>query len=117
VNVRHTAKTPRPVAALMFRLPAMIDCVQFEEFIVNYLDGTLPARQKFVFNVHLKLCRECRKYLEEYKTAIALAGLQHDVPFSQMELGPVPEDLIKAVIAAQKKRLCHVNSDELNMPT
>jgi predicted anti-sigma-YlaC factor YlaD len=95
--------TTRPLAAIMFRLPLMIDCATFEKFIMDYLEGTLPKRQKFVFDLHLRLCRECRIYLAEYKAAIELAASQQDVPFSKLNVGDVPEDLIKAIIAAQAK--------------
>ena len=99
----HSTPKSRPLAALLFKLPMMIDCETFEEFILGYFDGTLSRRQRFIFELHLRTCRECRKYLREYKNAIALAGSQKEVGFSEMGMGPVPEDLIKAVLAAQKQ--------------
>ena len=100
----HSNLKSRPLAALLFKLPMMIDCETFEEFVLGYFDGTLSRRQRFVFELHLRVCRECRKYLREYKNAIALAGSQKEVSFSEMGMGPVPEDLIKAVLAAQKQQ-------------
>ena len=52
----------RPVAALAFRLPFMMTCEVFEGFIDVYLDGALSSRQRFFFETHMKLCRECRDY-------------------------------------------------------
>ncbi len=93
----------RPVAAIMFKLPLMIDCITFEGFILDYFDGTLTFRQKFVFDLHLLMCRECRVYLKEYKAAMDLAASQKNVDFSDMDMGEVPEDLVKAIVAATKK--------------
>ena len=95
-------KTTRPFAALMFRLPFMIDCEEFEAFIIDYVEESLPKRQRFVFDMHLKLCRECREYLRAYQNTMTLTKAQTDIPFSEMGMGDVPEDLIKAVLAARK---------------
>lgn len=102
MNRSQPRKTNRPIAAMMFRLPMMIDCAEFETFIDDYLDGVLPKRQRTIFDLHLKLCRECRAYLKSYKAAIELAQEQTDIPFSEMGMGEVPEDLIQAVLAARK---------------
>ena len=96
------SKTARPIAAMMFRLPFMIDCEEFEAFIVDYLEENLSTRQRTKFDLHLKLCRECREYLQSYKTTMELTKAQTDIPFSKMGMGDVPEDLIKAVLAARK---------------
>ena len=93
----------RPFAAFAFKMPFMLDCITFEKFIIGFFSDTLTVRQKFVFDIHLKMCRECRAYLEAYKSTVALAGEQAEIPFSDMELGDVPEDLIKAVLAAAKE--------------
>ena len=98
----QSKKTARPFAAMMFRLPFMIDCEEFETFIIDYLDGTLPKRKRIIFNLHLKLCRECREYLRAYENTVSLTKAQTDIPFSEMGMGDVPEDLIKAVLAARE---------------
>ena len=95
-------KTARPIAAMMFRLPFMINCEEFEAFIVDYLEENLSRSQRIKFDMHLKLCRECRDYLQSYKATMNLTKAQTDIPFSKMEMGEVPEDLIKAVLAARK---------------
>ena len=90
----------RRMHGLMFKLPLMITCSEFEEFILAYLEGDLPKRQKTVFELHLKVCRECREYLAAYRTSMALAkGAlgEADSPVPD----DVPEDLIKAVLAAR----------------
>lgn len=98
----QSTRTARPFAAMMFRLPLMIDCEEFETFIIDYLEGTLPKRKRTVFKLHLKICRECREYLRAYENTMNLAKAQTDIPFSEMGMGDVPEDLIKAVLAARE---------------
>ncbi|MEP3675223.1 zf-HC2 domain-containing protein [Sulfitobacter sp.] len=95
-------KTARPIAGMMFRLPFMIDCEEFDRFILDYLEGNLSRGQRIKFEIHLKLCRECRDYLQAYKDTMELTKTQTDIPFSEMGMGDVPEDLIKAVLAARK---------------
>jgi len=78
----------------------MITCRELEDFIADYLDGTLPKRQRFVFRFHLLLCRECRDYLTLYEQTIALgkAVFHHpDEPVPE----DIPEDLVRAILAAR----------------
>ena len=96
-----TKKSTRPLAGLAFKLPFMMTCEAFENFIDDYLDDTLSGRQKFVFETHLKLCRECREYLEEYRTNIFLAKQQAFLPATDVDMDGVPNDLIDAILAAK----------------
>jgi len=82
------------------RAPFMITCRELEEFIADYLDDTLPRRQRIVFRVHLALCRECRDYLASYEHAIALgiAVFQHPDEAVPEE---IPEDLVRAILTAR----------------
>jgi len=82
---------------MLRRMHGMLTCREFEEFVLCYLDGELEPKQKKVFERHLRLCRECREYLEAYKRTVeigqaVLAQGNGPVP------GDVPEDLIKAVL-------------------
>ncbi len=92
----------RRIHGAMFKLPLMITCEEFEEFILAYLEGDLSASQKFVFEMHLKVCRECREFLAAYQNAMSLTKgtLVEETKFNTED---VPEDLIQAVLAAQKK--------------
>ncbi|MEP2919242.1 MAG: zf-HC2 domain-containing protein [Sulfitobacter sp.] len=95
-------KTAHPIAGMMFRLPFMIDCEEFDTFILDYLEGNLLRGQRIKFEMHLRICRKCRDYLQAYKDTMELTKTQADIPFSEMGMGDVPEDLIKAVLAARK---------------
>jgi len=86
---------------MLKNIHGMITCREFEEFVLKYLDGELPARQARIFEWHLRICRECREYLAAYKRAIEI---------SKAALGPatgavpedVPEDLIRAVLDSRE---------------
>ena len=73
---------------MLKRMHSMITCREFETFIMDYLDGALPADQLRKFEWHLKICRECRDYLAAY---------QRTIEVGQLALGQadesVPEDV------------------------
>lgn len=94
-------KLIRRMHGLMFKMPLMITCEAFESFILAYLDDELHERQKFVFEMHLKICRECREYLDAYQASLALA--QSALGKNQSEPpGDVPDDLIRAILDARQ---------------
>lgn len=88
----------RRLQAAMFRMPMMITCRQFEDFIVDYLEGDLPGKDRRSFEIHLRFCRECRDYLDAYKASLDAAkqGLADDLAELPHQ---VPDDLVDAVVA------------------
>ena len=94
---KRVTRTNRRLHGLLFKLPMMITCSEFEDFILAYLDDELPRRKRLVFEMHLKLCAECRAYLAAYRTALVLTQAQSDT-----DLTDVPEDLVTAVMSALK---------------
>ncbi len=92
----------RKAKAFMFRsLPMMINCREFEAFLIDYFEDSLPKRQRLVFEIHMKICRECHEYLVAFKRSIdvskrVFADLDEQVP------DDVPEDLVRAIIDARK---------------
>ncbi len=89
----------RRLHGVMFKLPYMITCEAFEDFVLAYLEDELPPRQKWAFEFHLRLCRECREYLYAYRTALAVAVASgREAPVSLPD--HVPDDLVAAVVAA-----------------
>ncbi len=93
-------KQMRRIHGVMFKLPLMITCEAFEDFILAYLEGALTPRQKFVFELHLKVCRECRDYLSAYGRALELAK-QAGADDATALPENVPEDLVKAILDAR----------------
>ncbi|MGI9413925.1 MAG: anti-sigma factor family protein [Hyphomicrobiales bacterium] len=96
------ARMRRTVKGLMlYRMPGMITCREFEDFMADYVDGSLPAGQRRVFELHLKICRECREYLAAYRRTIEVSARAFE---DQTALVPpeVPEDLVQAIIDARR---------------
>lgn len=86
---------------MLNHFPMMITCREFEEFMLDYMDDTLPAGQRRVFELHMKVCRECREYLAAYKRTIEISRqvfADGDAPVPN----DVPEDLIRAIMDARE---------------
>ncbi len=91
----------RRMKGLMFKsMHGMISCREFEDFILSYLDGELSEKQSKKFEIHMRICRECRDYLAAYKRSMEL----NRAMFPRAETIPedVPEDLIKAIIESRR---------------
>lgn len=97
-SIRRTIK-----GIMLQSLPGMITCAEFEQFIVDYLDDTLPVAQRKLFERHLRVCRECKDYLARYQLnqKIYTQYYQADAEIKSKTLDEdIPEDLIAAVIKA-----------------
>ncbi|MEX0880460.1 MAG: sigma-70 family RNA polymerase sigma factor, partial [Thermoanaerobaculia bacterium] len=53
-------------------LPLMITCREFDGFIMDYLEGSLTGRERLLFEIHVRTCGECRKYLKRYQQTLSL---------------------------------------------
>ena len=93
----------KKLSALAMRtMPLMVTCQQLEGFMVDYLDGTLPRAQRRKFDLHLRLCPDCGRYLEAYKRTISLSQTACRDPDAPVP-ADVPEELVKAILAAREK--------------
>lgn len=88
--------------ATMRAMPGMMTCAQFDAFICDYLDGKLPLPQALAFRLHMGLCADCRSYLAAYRNTIELQRQLLRVPEAPVP-DDVPEDLVRAVLAARAK--------------
>ncbi len=92
----------RKLKGFMLRtMPNMITCREFEGFVVDYLDNELPEKQRSKFELHIRMCKECRQYLDAYQRTIeisrrACSSSDDAVP------DDVPDDLVKAILKARK---------------
>ena len=79
-------------------------CRELIDFLLAYVDGELPPARRAVFDAHLALCAPCQRYLDTYREAIALGrdacGPHADEPIAD----DVPEDLVRAILAARSGR-------------
>ena len=75
-------------------------CREFTDFIADYLAGELAPDALAAFERHLSRCDGCREYLAGYRETVALGRRacvddEAAVPLS------VPEDLVRAILAAR----------------
>jgi anti-sigma factor RsiW len=74
-------------------------CREFIEFLLDYTEERLSAEERGRFDSHLKLCPECRTYLETYGKTVELAKL---ASFDSIP-GDAPEDLIEAILRSRNQ--------------
>ncbi len=94
----NTSGFRRWMKGLMFRhIHSMMTCKEFEDFVLGYIEGELSVQQRAGFDLHLRLCRECRQYLEAYQRSI---DVNRAVFTSEDDSLPddMPENLIKAIL-------------------
>ena len=49
-------------------------CKELVEIITDYLEGTLPERDRARFDAHLMTCPPCREYVAEMHATLGLTG-------------------------------------------
>jgi predicted anti-sigma-YlaC factor YlaD len=79
-----------------------ITCREFVEFLADYLDGEMHEAQVAEFDTHLSHCPSCVSYMNSYRDAIRLGRTvlrDADEPLP----GDVPEELVRAILAARQK--------------
>lgn len=77
-------------------------CREFADFIMDYLAGQLPADARDPFEWHLSRCHNCQEYLAQYRNTIQAGRLAFQNPEEQVP-DEVPDDLVKAVLAARHR--------------
>jgi len=76
----------------------MLTCEEFDDFMVDYLEGGLPVWQKYMCWLHVKMCRECANFIRQYRRVIVLGQTAFDSPDSAVP-DSVPEELVQAALA------------------
>ena len=51
-----------------------LSCQELVELVTEYLEGSLPAESRMLFEKHLGTCEGCRNYLEQMETTVRLVG-------------------------------------------
>ena len=69
-------------------------------FLMDYVDGTLPADTLADFEHHLDVCASCRAYLRTYRETIAMAAAAGTAPRVGVE--DVPEELVRAILQVRR---------------
>lgn len=95
---RREDPVPKDPCAAAGRLMTCQDCT---EFLMDYIDGTLPEGQRAKFELHLRDCPDCVTFLENYRKAVALA--ERDGREDRVKLSAdAPQALIEAILASRK---------------
>jgi anti-sigma factor RsiW len=76
-------------------------CREFIEFLMQYLTGEVDPERRRLFEEHIGECEDCVAYMESYRTAVALGKRAYDDLDAPLP-SEVPEQLVRAVIAARK---------------
>ena len=95
----------RFIRGVMFRyVPGMMSCLEFNQFIDDYLAQELSPKETRLFELHLKVCADCQTYLAEYKKTIALNKAAWAEEKTE-DLGEIPDELIQAILKAKQQKL------------
>lgn len=76
-------------------------CRELAEFLIDYVSGELPEETRANFELHLERCRNCHAYLIQYQSTVAAGKIACGEHSDELPTD-VPEDLVKAVLAARK---------------
>ena len=83
-------------------VPGLITCREVEAFIEDYVHGTLPWLERWVFRLHLLYCRECRDFLASYERAVAIGKAVFRHP-DELVPSEMPEDFVRAILSARRR--------------
>ena len=76
-------------------------CRELAEFLSDYVNGELPLESRTHFEFHLSKCTNCHEYLVQYEITIKAGRIACGETSDEMPA--VPDDLVKAVMAARVK--------------
>jgi anti-sigma factor RsiW len=78
-------------------------CREFADFMMDYRSGELSTESRAAFEYHLSLCSNCRRYLASYQETVKLGkgAFEDDEANVPSE---VPEELVKAILAARPRQ-------------
>lgn len=78
----------------------MITCADLEEFVANYLDGSLPAPKRRELERHLDGCGACREFLAAYERTVWVARKVLNGPSGPAQ---APEELVQAILGSLRR--------------
>jgi anti-sigma factor RsiW len=79
-----------------------LTCRDVVEFMMNYIEGGLDARQRAELESHLTLCDDCVAYLRQYEDAVRVGKVAFERPEGPAD-SRLPKGLVQAILAARKK--------------
>lgn len=76
-------------------------CRELAEFLYDYVSGELPVEHRTHFEFHLSKCGNCHEYLVQYQMTIEAGRIACGDKSDELPAN-IPEDLVRAVLAARK---------------
>lgn len=73
----------------------MMTCRELTEFLSDYISDDLPEPVSREFSLHVKLCRDCKVFLNQFRNTVAAGRSCEDKRET-----PIPEDLVRAIMKA-----------------
>ena len=72
-------------------------CRDFADFLLDYVEGDLPAETRRRFDDHMAVCPDCVNYLRHYTETVRAGRLAvaEELP------ADVPEELVNAILKAR----------------
>jgi anti-sigma factor RsiW len=58
----------------MLRRPSPLVCQKVVELVTDYLEDAMPPRERARFERHIADCPNCRRYLAQMRTTLAVLG-------------------------------------------
>lgn len=78
-------------------------CREFIDFLIDYFEETLSAREHAEFAEHLAECPDCTAYLKSYEETIRLGKAVFAEPNASVP-AEVPEELVQAILGSRRHR-------------
>jgi anti-sigma factor RsiW len=75
----------------------MITCADLEEFVADYLDGSLAEPRRRALETHLDDCAACREFVAAYQRTVRVAKKVFDDKSATAE---APENLVQAILVS-----------------
>lgn len=83
------------------RKGACVTCREVADFLMDYVSGELSGDRLRNFEDHFSICEACRIYLANYRATIDIGRSAFEDEDAAAAAAGVPEDLIKAILAAR----------------
>jgi anti-sigma factor RsiW len=79
-----------------------VTCKDVASFILEYLENELDEATRERFEQHLSICPNCVRYLAHYRATITAGREAFQEPSGTLP-PEVPEDLVRAILAARAR--------------
>jgi hypothetical protein len=92
----------RRLGAFFLRFgPHQITCAEFERFVMDYYGEQLTARQRSMFDFHMRICPMCDVHFQSYVKAIEM-GRELFKEEEALQKAELPPDLVMAILETRR---------------